>query len=170
MVLAPTRILVFHLEISNTTFAHRHHHQLPHHTPTMNLSSFRPVFRPFITPNRIPTAFPRPAQCLSQRTPATTSPFSSSSRMQKRAKKGGGQDPRISTFLNSSPSHRHQLFALVLTQPQHQSATTFPTLSPRAHSTSPATASCATGPSTAPGCSSCASGARPRNASSSAST
>ncbi|EAT84345.1 hypothetical protein HBH56_043020 [Parastagonospora nodorum] len=63
----------------------------------MNLSSFRPVFRPFKTSARVPSATPRPTQCLQQRTPATTSQFSSTSPMQKR-KKGPGQDPRITSI------------------------------------------------------------------------
>ncbi|KAF2852911.1 hypothetical protein T440DRAFT_497411 [Plenodomus tracheiphilus IPT5] len=64
----------------------------------MNLSRFRPVFRPFKSP--LPQSHLRPTlQCLQQnQTPASRSPFSSTSQLQKRAKKGGGQDPRITAI------------------------------------------------------------------------
>ncbi|KAF2025935.1 hypothetical protein EK21DRAFT_75218 [Setomelanomma holmii] len=64
----------------------------------MNLSSFRPVFRSFRSSNCISLAFQSSPQCLRQRILINTSPFSSTSRMQKRAKKGGGQDPRITSI------------------------------------------------------------------------
>ncbi|KAF2828310.1 hypothetical protein CC86DRAFT_346441 [Ophiobolus disseminans] len=64
----------------------------------MSLSSFRPVFRSFKPSTRILSAFQRTPQCLQQRTPAYTSPFSSTSRMQKRSKKGPGLDPRITSI------------------------------------------------------------------------
>jgi len=73
----------------------RHHRSIaPNPPPTMALSTFRPVFRPITQPKRMPLT----PQCLHQTPPAHTqsSPFSSSSRLQKRSK-GPGQDPRIST-------------------------------------------------------------------------
>ncbi|KAL1656583.1 hypothetical protein SLS61_001049 [Didymella pomorum] len=61
----------------------------------MNLSSFRPVFRPFSAAVSI---FRTPAtQCVATRTPASTSNFSSTARMEKRAK-GPGKDPRITNI------------------------------------------------------------------------
>ncbi|OAL00527.1 hypothetical protein IQ06DRAFT_326235 [Phaeosphaeriaceae sp. SRC1lsM3a] len=63
----------------------------------MNLSSFRPVFRPFTNSNRVPSAFSRTAQCPQRRIPASSSPFSSTAQLQKR-KKGGGQDPRVTSI------------------------------------------------------------------------
>ncbi|KAH6616699.1 hypothetical protein C7974DRAFT_402282 [Boeremia exigua] len=61
----------------------------------MNLSTLRPVFRPF---SAAASLFRTPAtQCAATRTPATTSPFSSTARLEKR-QKGPGIDPRITNI------------------------------------------------------------------------
>jgi hypothetical protein len=66
-------------------------------TATMNLSAFRPVFRPFrASIFRTPTASQSAPQCLAPRIPSTTSSFSSTARLEKRSKGGPGKDPRIS--------------------------------------------------------------------------
>jgi hypothetical protein len=66
-------------------------------TATMNLSAFRPVFRPFrASLFRTPTAPQSAPQCLAPRIPSTTSSFSSTARLEKRSKGGPGKDPRIS--------------------------------------------------------------------------
>ena len=78
-------------------------HTTPH---TMNLSFFRPAFRPFkaaSTPLPRANWAPSTRPCPQQKIPTSTSPFSSTSRMQKRAKKGGGNDPRISTSITLLP-------------------------------------------------------------------
>ncbi|KAH8732429.1 hypothetical protein GQ44DRAFT_821705 [Phaeosphaeriaceae sp. PMI808] len=82
----------------------------------MNLSSFRPVFKQFHSTNRIPSIFSRAAQCPQQRIPATTSPFSSTVRLQKRSKKGPGQDPRITSI-------RYHLYHPLTPRPLHFSRT-----------------------------------------------
>ncbi|KAL6711267.1 hypothetical protein ACN47E_005798 [Coniothyrium glycines] len=65
----------------------------------MNLSTFRQIFRPFPSQTkRTPSLFQRTPQCLQQKTPASTSPFSSTTRQQQRSKKGSGQDPRITNI------------------------------------------------------------------------
>ncbi|KAF9697408.1 hypothetical protein EKO04_004981 [Ascochyta lentis] len=61
----------------------------------MNLSSFRPVFRPFSAAASLLGT--RATQSAATRTPASTSTFSSTARMEKRAK-GPGKDPRITSI------------------------------------------------------------------------
>ncbi|KAF1830780.1 hypothetical protein BDW02DRAFT_506780 [Decorospora gaudefroyi] len=61
----------------------------------MNLSTFRPIFRPYKKP---PTT-PKPRQPIrpAQQTPQHH-PFSSTTRLQKRSKKSSGTDPRITNI------------------------------------------------------------------------
>ena len=122
--------------------------------------------RPFL-PNRIPTPQLR------------TSPFSSTTQLQRRTKGGDDVDPRISTFFPSSISSfvLHPLLQFLIYEALHKCPMlTWETQHSSAPiSTKPATrdlfgfhglASCATGRSIAPGCCSYGSGAGPRNASS----
>ena len=91
---------------------------VPAHTHTyrtMNLSAFRPVFRACPAP-WIPRARPshwhnnnnnnssiRSVEKMAPSNRIRTAPFSSTAQMQKRAKKGPGNDPRISRLFSSSP-------------------------------------------------------------------
>ncbi|KAF2133482.1 hypothetical protein P153DRAFT_381912 [Dothidotthia symphoricarpi CBS 119687] len=65
----------------------------------MNLSAFRPAFRPLNqSVFRNPCLFQRTAQPQQHRTPSTTSAFSSTSRLEKRSKGGSKNDPRITSI------------------------------------------------------------------------
>ena len=67
----------------------------------MNLSAFRPVFRPYSAAasiQRVSPTWQKSTTCVAPQNTGTVS-FSSTAQLQKRAKKGPGNDPRISTSL-----------------------------------------------------------------------
>jgi hypothetical protein len=92
-------------------FQSNHHHALQLPKPpsrltqprTMNLSIFRPVFRPYkpISLSQPTNIWQRTAQrtCPQQQPNTQRAAFSTTPSMQKRSKKGPGNDPRISASL-----------------------------------------------------------------------
>lgn len=94
--------------IANFHFDHRHQHRnhqsrhcASHTSPaTMNLSIFRPVFRPckITPPSQSTNIWQRTAQQTCRQPPKPQrATFSTTPCLQKRSKKGPGNDPRIST-------------------------------------------------------------------------
>lgn len=144
--------------------------------PIMNISTFRPVFRPLSASSYpVPIALRHNAPVKRSPIPATTSSFSSTARMMKRKKgnKGPGTDPRISRCSHSYilPTHgEYHSMAQTDDVLQPQSATTSAIRSPLALSTSHASAISDTGQYNAHGSSSCESAAELKSSISSGST